>query len=176
MVKNAVAHLPDTTDTRILIYIMDTLYATFTSLDPKRQSVETEFKSVDPSARVTLLVGPRTVEIVVMDRTTHNGLGWKMITSRPHVLFYLLNHYTMKLPSHKTTFIQNMVPSVGLKIGPFQRKQALQNTFDASRAPILSALKHHGKNRLNKAEKTFITSIDHIGLVPLLRREKIKIT
>jgi hypothetical protein len=174
MVKNALVPFPDTTDTRILIYIMDTLYATFTSLE--MQSVETELKSVDPSIRITLLVGPRTVEIVVMDRTTPTSLAWKMVTSRPHGLFYLLDHYALKLPSNKTTFLQNMVPSVGLKIGPFQRKQALQNTFDASRAPILSALKNHSKKRLNKAEKTFITSIDHIGLVPLLHQEKMKIT
>lgn len=81
----------------------------------------------------------------------------------------------MKLPSTRQEmdqFGRQWDAHIGLAIGPLNRKQALQNTFQESRAPILHAMKHRSK----RFTKEFLSSIDNIGMVRFEPYEKIKIT
>lgn len=168
---------------RLTIYIMHDLYNCFMNVDSPTREIRME--TLEPGVQVTLKVYYKTVEIEQIHTGTGRGRGWKFITSsppfpspNPRILLFILDQYAMKLPSTRQEmdqFGRQMDAHIGLAIGPLNKKQALQNTFQESRAPILHAMKHRSK-RFTKDEKEFLSSIDNIGMVRFEPHEKIKIT
>ena len=168
---------------RFTIYIMHDLYDCFIKVNSPTREIQME--TLEPGVQVTLKVYYKTVEIEQVHTGTGRGRGmgrgWKFITSsppNPRILLSIFDRYIMKLPSTRQEmdkFGRQMDAHIGLAIGPLSMKQALQNTFDESRAPILHAMKHRSK-RFTKDEKEFLSSIDNIGMIRYEPHERIKIT